>query len=266
MVLLNKLLLMFAVAMFASNESVKNLDEKFQAVQAADQVALKQEFARFAHNQEEVISAYNRFEEALKNSGLAESEIAAILNAAAFAAQKHEFQTRKNVDQDPYIIHPIGVAMNILTIAKVSTPEVLMAALLHDTVEDTATSPAEIREKFGNEVESYVQELTDDKELPKETRKELQIINASHKSNGASLIKLSDKLYNLTDLSKSTPVGWTEERVDEYFVWAKNVVDQLPPVSPELKTAVDQVCASHWEKRELSLDDQTRLKTSDFAG
>lgn len=243
----NKFLVLFACTLFSANET--NKDFKFKTISEVTAISHKEEFAKFAHNNQAVLEAYSRFEASLRSSNLSEKEINTILDAAVFAAEKHQFQTRKNATHVPYIIHPIGVAYNILTIAKVSDSKVLTAALLHDTVEDTNTTPAEIRERFGPEVEGYVQELTDEKNLPKQVRKDLQIINASHKSEGAAYIKLADKLYNLTDLSTGLPEDWTEERADEYFRWAKQVVDQLPPVSPALKSAIEQISALYWSKK-----------------
>ncbi len=252
LIMLNNILVLFAFTMLSSNESVKDFEEKFKVVEPVKDLSHKQQFAHFAHNNPCVLKAYARFENALRNSNLKESEITTILDAVVFAAEKHRFQVRKNAEHVPYIIHPIGVAYNILTIAKLSDPKVLTAAVLHDTVEDTDTTYAEIRERFGPEVESYVQELTDETQLPQKTRKDLQIINASHKSKGAAYIKLSDKLYNLTDIATGLPVGWTQERADEYFIWAKQVVDQLPPVSPELISAIEQISTLYWSKKVIN--------------
>ncbi|GIY53915.1 guanosine-3',5'-bis(diphosphate) 3'-pyrophosphohydrolase MESH1, partial [Caerostris extrusa] len=101
------------------------------------------------------------------------------------------------------------------------------AALLHDTVEDTDTTFEEIEKVFSPTVRSIVEEVTDDKTLPSATRKQLQIEHASKISQEAKLVKLADKLYNLRDLLRSTPKGWNEERVQNYFVWASKVVSQL---------------------------------------
>ena len=100
---------------------------------------------------------------------------------------------------------------------KVYDPIVILAALLHDTVEDTDTTFEEIEQEFGKDVRKVVEEVTDDKNLPRDKRKALQIKNAPGSSDRAKLVKLSDKLYNLRDLRKETPVGWTDQRVGEYF-------------------------------------------------
>jgi (p)ppGpp synthase/HD superfamily hydrolase len=180
---------------------------------------------------------------------LSEEDAARILDAVAFSAEKHQSQKRKNLEQTPYIIHPIGVSYNLVTLGQVRDAKVLIGALLHDTVEDTQATFEEIQARFGTQVEEYVREVTDDKSLPKEERKRLQIDNAHHKSPGAALIKLSDKLYNLSDLSLNPPADWSQERIDQYFLWAKEVVDHLPKVNTALKQAVDQVILSHLTKK-----------------
>lgn len=144
-----------------------------------------------------------------------------------FAAIKHRDQRRKDPEKTPYINHPIGVANILAEEGGIDDLEVLMAAVLHDTVEDTDTSFEEIEEQFGSTIRSIVAEVTDDKSLPKQERKRLQVENASHKSPKAKLVKLADKLYNLRDLQRATPEFWTKERHDEYFIWAKKVVDNL---------------------------------------
>lgn len=110
-----------------------------------------------------------------------------------------------------------------------------MAAILHDTVEDTDTTFQEIEDKFGLAIRNIVAEVTDDKSLPKMVRKQLQIEHASSSSHKARLVKLADKLYNLRDLQRCLPEGWTEERRVDYFKWAKQVVDQLQGTSPILE-------------------------------
>lgn len=110
-----------------------------------------------------------------------------------------------------------GVANILVEEGNVDDPDVLVAALLHDTVEDTDTTFEEIEKKFGKKVSGIVAEVTDDKNLPKEERKLLQIKHSPHISHEAKLVKLADKIYNLRDLLKATPVGWTSERVEEYF-------------------------------------------------
>ncbi|KAG9489191.1 guanosine-3',5'-bis(diphosphate) 3'-pyrophosphohydrolase MESH1 [Eleutherodactylus coqui] len=169
------------------------------------------------------------------------SDVAGVLEAADFAAVKHKAQQRKDVEKTPYINHPIGVARILSHEAGVSDVTVLQAALLHDTVEDTNTTFLEIEEKFGPEVKRIVEEVTDDKTLPRMTRKELQIKHAPHCSHKAKLVKLADKLYNLRDLNRSTPQGWSETRVQEYFQWASQVVNGLRGTNVVLERQLDQL-------------------------
>jgi guanosine-3',5'-bis(diphosphate) 3'-pyrophosphohydrolase len=179
---------------------------------------------------------------------ISEKDAARILDAVVFSAEKHRHETRKNPEETPYIVHPIGVSYTLATLGQVYDADVLIGALLHDTVEDTETTFEEIKARFGNGVEGYVREVTDDKSLPKEERKRLQIENAHHKSSGAALIKLSDKLYNLNDLTLNPPDDWSQERIDQYFLCAKQVVDRLPAANTDLKHAVDALIAAHIEK------------------
>lgn len=157
--------------------------------------------------------------------GNSESEavLAAVIKCVNFAAVKHKDQRRKDPEQTPYINHPVGVAY-LLVESGVKDLAVLQAALLHDTVEDTETSHEELVLEFGPKVAGIVAEVTDDKNLDKQERKRLQIINAHSASREAKLVKLADKLYNLRDLERSIPQGWTQERVEEYFQWAAKVV------------------------------------------
>ena len=158
-----------------------------------------------------------------------------ILKAAHFAAQKHRDQRRKDNDVSPYINHPIFVAKIISEIGNVEDPEVLAAALLHDTIEDTETTVDELIDNFGERVCSLVQEVTDDKSLPKMERKQRQIEHAKEISEGAALIKLGDKISNVTDITNTPPTDWANERRLEYFEWAEKVINNCPRVNEALE-------------------------------
>ena len=120
----------------------------------------------------------------------------------------------------------------------------IQAALLHDTVEDTETTLDEIEEHFGQAVRKVVNEVTDDKSLPKAERKRLQVINAPHKSHQAKLVKLADKLYNLRDLATSPPEEWSEARNQEYFVWSSEVVYGCRGTNEKLEAKLAEVLAT----------------------
>ncbi|KAM4596433.1 guanosine-3',5'-bis(diphosphate) 3'-pyrophosphohydrolase MESH1 [Fundulus diaphanus] len=169
------------------------------------------------------------------------TEAVLLLETVDFAAEKHRKQRRKDAEGTPYINHPIGVARILSYEGGVTDIEVLQAALLHDTVEDTDTTPEELEAKFGPTVARIVQEVTDDKGLPKQERKRLQVEHAPHCSRQAKLVKLADKLYNLRDLNTSTPVGWSAERVQEYFVWAAEVVKGLKGTNSALEKKLEEL-------------------------
>jgi guanosine-3',5'-bis(diphosphate) 3'-pyrophosphohydrolase len=168
--------------------------------------------------------------------------ISRILSAATFAAERHRDQRRKGKDASPYINHPLALA-SLLAGCGVREPTVLMAALLHDTVEDTATTFADLEHAFGTEVAGIVREVTDDKLLPKAERKRLQVEHAAHLSRRAKLVKLADKICNLRDLLVSPPTEWTAQRKREYFDWAKAVVDPMRGAHPTLEALFDEVYA-----------------------
>src|SRR5664279_3761607 len=154
-----------------------------------------------------------------------------LLAAISFAATKHSRQRRKDVDASPYINHPLQLAHVLATEGGVTDVETLMAAVLHDTVEDTLTTYEELAGAFGETVATAVMEVTDDKKLAPAVRKERQVDHAPHLSERAALVKLADKTSNLRDIASSPPADWSLERKQEYFDWAKRVVDRLPRVS-----------------------------------
>lgn len=171
------------------------------------------------------------------------SELAELLRAIEFAAHKHRAQRRKGRDGVPYINHPVGVAEAIARIGRVTDLVTLVAAVLHDTVEDTQTSLEEIEREFGADVRGVVAELTDDKKLAKEERKRLQILNAPHASRRAKIVKLADKIMNVGDITHDPPPDWPLERRRDYFEWAKQVVAGCRGVNSALERRFDKVVA-----------------------
>ena len=140
------------------------------------------------------------------------TDIADLLDALAFAADRHRDQRRKDSNASPYINHPIDLAHLLATTGGVTNLVVLRAAILHDTIEDTKTSEDELRARFDDAVAGIVAEVTDDKSLPKARRKELQIEHAPHVSPGAALVKLADKICNLRDMAATPPADWSLAR------------------------------------------------------
>lgn len=161
--------------------------------------------------------------------------------ALAFAAHKHKDQRRKDCEASPYINHPIALMNVLVHEGSINDTDTLCAALLHDTIEDTETTLDELTAVFGNKIAGIVMEVTDDKTLAKAVRKQAQIDHAPHLSTKARAIKLADKICNLRDVSESPPLKWSLERRQEYFDWAKRVIDGLRGHWPRLEAVFDQV-------------------------
>ena len=168
---------------------------------------------------------------------------AQLLRAVSFAAEKHRHQRRKDPEASPYINHPIALASVLIEEAGVRDTTVLMAAILHDTLEDTETTPAELAALFGGEVRDIVMEVTDNKKLKKRKRKELQVKHGPHLTRKARLVKLADKICNLRDVAVNPPSPWPLKRQVEYFDWAKYVIDALRGTHPRLEALFDEVYA-----------------------
>jgi GTP diphosphokinase / guanosine-3',5'-bis(diphosphate) 3'-diphosphatase len=167
------------------------------------------------------------------------SELNLIMKALSFAAHKHRDQRRKDVDASPYINHPISLANILTNEGGIHDVEVICAALLHDTIEDTATTAEELELVFGPAITTIVMEVTDDTTLQRADRKRLQIEHAAHASDKAKLVKLADKISNLRDVAINPPETWSLERRQEYFDWAKQVIDQLRGVHKQLEALFD---------------------------
>ncbi|MCA1625218.1 MAG: HD domain-containing protein [Acidobacteria bacterium] len=164
-----------------------------------------------------------------------------LAQAISFAAKKHKTQKRKGADEEPYINHPLEV-LNLLTnVGNIEDYEILIAAVLHDTIEDTQTTKEEITKLFGENVCEMVLELTDDKSLPKAERKQLQIEHAPHISKGAKQIKLCDKISNIRDITENPPHDWSNKRRIEYIEWGEKVVAGLRGANENLENYFDEL-------------------------
>ncbi len=168
-------------------------------------------------------------------------DLQAILAAAGYAAEKHSNQKRKGAAGEPYINHLIEVAGLVAGALAEPDANVVIAALLHDTVEDTNTTPAELVERFGTDVADLVAELTDAKSLPQAVRKQLQVEHAPRLSARAQTIKLADKISNVRSILTSPPVDWDLERRQEYFAWCTRVVRALSAPNPMLKREFEKI-------------------------
>lgn len=170
------------------------------------------------------------------------SGTALLLRAATFAARVHASHRRKGTTAEPYVNHVLEVAQ---ILAEHGAPtEAILAGLLHDTVEDSDQDPDPITHErlvaeFGEAVAGIVAEATDDKSLPKETRKALQVRLAPKKSEAAKMLKLADKVSNLRAIMASPPSGWDHARRVEYVGWAGRVAVGLKGANPALDALFD---------------------------
>ncbi len=171
-----------------------------------------------------------------------------ILRVLDFSAEKHRTQRRKDIDASAYINHPIALANVLANEAEIDDTTLICAALLHDTIEDTQTTREELEEQFGSEIARIVVELTDDKTLPKQERKRLAVEHAPFLSDAAKCVKLADAICNLRDIATRPPANWDLQRKQEYFDWAKRVVDRLRGPNPRLEALFDLA----YQRRPLS--------------
>lgn len=169
------------------------------------------------------------------------NELHRLIKAVDFAAKKHRDQRRKDAEGTPYINHPIALAALLIEHVGGEELPVIISAILHDTVEDTETTPDELEEHFGSEVREIVMEVTDDTSLPKERRRQLQVEHAGRSSYQARLVKLADKICNLRDMHDHPPATWSLDRKRAYYDWARDVIDQLRGTHRELEAIFDAV-------------------------
>jgi (p)ppGpp synthase/HD superfamily hydrolase len=180
------------------------------------------------------------------------NELLSVMRAAHFAAQCHTHQRRKGEAKEPYANHLIEVASLVTEATSGTDTNAIIAALLHDTIEDQGVTAEMIAKEFGKEVSDIVLEVTDDKTLLKADRKRKQVENAPKKSRAARMVKLADKISNVRAVTNSPAVGWPIQRRLEYVDWAKQVVAGLRGTSPWLEEQFDDAA----KRAEVLVDHQ----------
>lgn len=174
-------------------------------------------------------------------------------NALDFAAYKHRFQKRKGAKGIPYINHPIAVANLILSSIRDPSPDLVIAAILHDTLEDTDTTTEEIESAYGKKVLEIVQEVSDDMKLPSRKRKQLQVDHAASLSPEARAIKIADKTCNIRDVL-ITPYLWPRKQKIYYVNWTIQVIRQICDSHPPLKEEFEKIVRRAEEKLNTKFD------------
>ena len=178
-----------------------------------------------------------------------------VLAAADQAARWHTDQRRKGAAQEPYINHLLEVARLVAEAAPDDTGLVI-AALLHDAIEDCGVTEAEIRARFGADVAALVAAVSDDKSLPKAERKRLQVERAPAAPPRVAVLKLADKVSNLRSMRLSPPAGWPEARSREYVAWCRAVVAGLRGTPAGLRAAFEATA----DAAEAALADQSAIQ------
>lgn len=163
-----------------------------------------------------------------------------VLKAADAAARWHVHQRRKGPAQEPYINHLLEVAMLVAEATKGEDPDLVIAALLHDAIEDCEVPKEMIAESFGKDVADVVAEVTDDKDLEKGERKRKQVETASRKSRRAKILKLADKTSNLRTIAASPPADWSVKRKRDYVEWARAVAKGLEGANAWLEGQLEE--------------------------
>lgn len=176
------------------------------------------------------------------------SDMGRLLQAAHFSADKHRDQRRKGIRNTPYINHPLEVAERLNRIAGIENATILIAAILHDTIEDTQTTEAELTVLFGTEIATIVTELSENKALHWTQRKRIEIDDAAHLSLAGKLIKLSDKISNVHDTVTNPPADWTIDRRRDYLIFAEKVADNCRGQNDALDAEFDRVLAEARQK------------------
>lgn len=161
-----------------------------------------------------------------------------LLEAIFFAAQRHSTQRRKGPGGQPYVNHLIEAAALLATVGGVTDVEVLMAAVLHDVLEDTPTTREEVLALFGSRVLALVESLTDDKALTRAERRQQVLDHLPHADSATQVVKLADLCSNVMTL----PSDWEPERAREYLRWARRAAELCAPSNP----ALDQLFRERW--------------------
>ena len=177
-------------------------------------------------------------------------DISLIFSSLRFASAKHQDQRRKGGRASPYINHLIDVAEILWNSGGIHDVDTVVAGILHDIIEDTETSQEELETSFDHTICLIVQEVTDDKSLPKHTRKRLQVERAKGLSHQARQVKIADKISNILDIMESPPTDWSLNEQREYVDWAEEVINRVRGTNERLEGYFDKVCAEARRKFE----------------
>ncbi len=229
----------------------------------ADVHSTREVLRSYSSNNPKVLQVYDRVTKSwVEYVALHEGQwdLEKLLKAVEFAAEKHEGQVRKDKEKTPYIVHPIGVSELLWDIGSVRSVNVLTSALLHDTLEDTDATEAEIEPLFGDRALYTVREVSNDPNLSGEENKQRQIDHAPMMSLDGQLVKLADRLYNVRDLDPPPP-SWSDEKVDGYYAWGEKLLFALRGTNSGLENALQRRIDNHRCKKTKEIDSIIGLHT-----
>ena len=215
--------------MFIANQEI--VAPYYQNIQSQEIQMTRDNVSELSNQNAAVLQMFDRFVGTLKPD-LSGDALLKLLDAISFAAEKHRFQTRKDANKTPYVIHPMGVALSLWKEGSIRNQDVILAALLHDTLEDTDATKEELASFFGPKVADIVEELSNPSEMTSEEAKAWQVEHAPSLSPEAKLVKLADRLYNVRDLKNAV---WSKEEIERYYGWGQKLLDVLKGTNLQLE-------------------------------
>jgi len=171
------------------------------------------------------------------------ADLGRLTKALSFAAEAHRNQRRKGAAQEPYINHLIEVFDLVAQTTSATDMDTLIAALLHDVVEDTPRTYEDVARRFGERVAEIVRENSDDMTLPKAERRRARIAAMAHKSREARIVKLADVISNLRAIAVSPPAGWSAERKLGYLDDCRQLVAAAGSTEASIERIFDETAA-----------------------
>jgi uncharacterized protein (UPF0147 family) len=168
------------------------------------------------------------------------ADLRRLTKALLFAAEAHRNQRRKGAAQEPYLNHLVEVLDLLVQATDGTDTDMLIAAILHDVVEDTSASYEDVAKKFGERVAGIVRENSDDMTLPKAERRRARIAAMPLKSREARLVKMADVISNLRAIAVSPPAGWSADRKLGYLEGCRQLIDAGRGTDAAIERTFDQ--------------------------
>lgn len=195
----------------------------------------------------QAIRSYDHLASLLNQDSTGQLDLQKVCQAILFAAKVHKEQKRVNADQGHYVCYPLDVASELVSVGKVLDTDVIVAAILHDTVRSSGSAQVskEIKQKFGARVADIVDELSAYPVSAKKDQQRQLMTHAPDESPAAAQIQLANLIYNLKELI-ATPPQWSKEELDHYVQWSQSLVQRLPATNPQLAQETEALIQTYW--------------------